>query len=34
MGVMDGMVPTSILALGNENHFEAIEKIQEGQVSI
>ena len=34
MGVMDGMVPSSILALGNENNFQTVEKIQKGQVSI
>lgn len=34
MGVMDGMVPSTILALGNDDHFQTVAKIQEGEVSI
>lgn len=34
MGVMDGMVPITILALGTEDHYDTVTKIQNGQVSI
>lgn len=34
MGVMDGMVPSTILALGTEDHYDTAEKIQDGRVSI
>lgn len=33
MGVMDGMVPSAILALGTDSHYETAEQIQEGEVS-
>lgn len=31
---MDGMVPITILALGTEDHYDTVTKIQNGQVSI
>lgn len=34
MGVMDGMVPSSLLVLGTKDHYDIAEKIQDGRVSI
>ncbi|XP_043799974.1 peroxisomal acyl-coenzyme A oxidase 3-like isoform X1 [Apis laboriosa] len=31
MGVMDGMVPITILALGTQDHYDTVTKIQNGQ---
>lgn len=31
---MDGMVPITILALGTQDHYDTVTKIQNGQVSI